>query len=396
LSVTPITTSGQITGNTFIKLGRDGAHRLAPADFYAGVQNTVISQNRFLASNWMICRMNGANGTQFTQNYCEFTNSIGDFPLISVMSDVNTTVENKNVYVDKNIIRSIGTPTGTVIGVYQDDWSRHSVNVSVSGNYIEGEDPIRVLGSYDGLVIDGNHIITTVGTKGIYIEPHGTTGGTEANGVFRGLRVTNNTGEGQMLIVGKSGFTGTYGDECLIDGNTYGDAGFGLLTQYIPTVTITNNKFKGSSYAVTPRDATLVNVHNNILDAPGGSEIVPVTVTTLIQRRNRLVDGTALDVDDATGITTLASAATVNIYGSAPTNCVSITGSTSISAFDDAPVGVIRHVSFVGALDLVDGTSFKLPGNANITTAANDSAVFKSNGSSSWICEQYTRAATAP
>lgn len=93
---------------------------------------------------------------------------------------------------------------------------------------------------------------------------------------------------------------------------------------------------------------------------------------------------------------TLASASTVNI-GAAASDNVIISGTTTITAFDNVNNGVKRWVRFSGALTLThNGTSLILPGAANITTAANDTAEFISLGGGNWQCIRYTKASVAP
>lgn len=94
-------------------------------------------------------------------------------------------------------------------------------------------------------------------------------------------------------------------------------------------------------------------------------------------------------------LVTLASASTVNI-GAAAANTISITGTTTITAFDTIAAGAKRKLIFGGALVLThNATSLILPGGANITTAANDTAELVSLGSGNWRCTDYMRAASA-
>lgn len=88
----------------------------------------------------------------------------------------------------------------------------------------------------------------------------------------------------------------------------------------------------------------------------------------------------------------LASAATVNI-GAATGEYLHITGTTTITAFDNAQAGTGRVVVFDGALTLThNATSLILPTAANIATAAGDVARFRSEGSGNWRCVGYMRA----
>lgn len=90
---------------------------------------------------------------------------------------------------------------------------------------------------------------------------------------------------------------------------------------------------------------------------------------------------------------TIASAGTVAI-GAAAANSIVISGVTTITAFDSIPAGALRRVRFTGALTLTHNvTTLILPGAANITTTAGDSAVFESLGSGNWICISYNKAA---
>ncbi|MFA5941409.1 MAG: hypothetical protein WC809_18810 [Sinimarinibacterium sp.] len=89
---------------------------------------------------------------------------------------------------------------------------------------------------------------------------------------------------------------------------------------------------------------------------------------------------------------TIASATTTDI-GAADSNYISITGTTTITGLGTIAAGALRFVTFAGALLLThNATSLILPGGANITTAAGDSAAFVSLGSGNWRCLVYTKA----
>lgn len=88
--------------------------------------------------------------------------------------------------------------------------------------------------------------------------------------------------------------------------------------------------------------------------------------------------------------TAVASAATVDLGAIATGSYVHITGTTTITAFGTVASGISRTVVFDGALTLThNSTSLILPGGANITTAAGDVAIFRSEGSGNWRCEFY-------
>jgi microcystin-dependent protein len=88
----------------------------------------------------------------------------------------------------------------------------------------------------------------------------------------------------------------------------------------------------------------------------------------------------------------VASAATCDI-GAAASSQVTISGTTTITAFDTVAAGIVREGVFEGALTLThNATSLKLPGGASITTAANDRFRALSLGSGNWIVLAYQRA----
>lgn len=88
----------------------------------------------------------------------------------------------------------------------------------------------------------------------------------------------------------------------------------------------------------------------------------------------------------------IASATTTDI-GAATGDFVDVTGTTTITGLGTIAAGIERTVRFTGALTLThNATSLILPGAANITTAANDRAVFRSLGSGNWLCVDYIKA----
>lgn len=93
----------------------------------------------------------------------------------------------------------------------------------------------------------------------------------------------------------------------------------------------------------------------------------------------------------------VASATTCDI-GAAASNYVRITGTTTITGLGTVASGVRRHVVFGGALTLThNGTSLILPNaGSNITTAAGDTALFISEGSGNWRCQDYQKADGTP
>ncbi len=90
----------------------------------------------------------------------------------------------------------------------------------------------------------------------------------------------------------------------------------------------------------------------------------------------------------------IASAATINL-STATGNYVFVTGTTGITGITLAQ-GYERTVKFSGALTLTHGASLVLPGAANISTAAGDTAIFRGEAAGVVRCISYQRAAVAP
>ena len=88
----------------------------------------------------------------------------------------------------------------------------------------------------------------------------------------------------------------------------------------------------------------------------------------------------------------IASAATTDLSSSVNQSRVKITGTTTITSLGGGE-NLLRFVRFAGALTLTyNATSLILPGAANITTAAGDTAIFVSDPSGNWTCVNYSRA----
>lgn len=91
----------------------------------------------------------------------------------------------------------------------------------------------------------------------------------------------------------------------------------------------------------------------------------------------------------------IASATTTDI-GAATGNLVHITGTTTITGLGVIQAGTERVLVFDGILTLThNAVSLILPTGANITTAAGDVAIMRSEGGGNWRCISYTRASGA-
>jgi hypothetical protein len=105
-----------------------------------------------------------------------------------------------------------------------------------------------------------------------------------------------------------------------------------------------------------------------------------------------LTGGTLSGALNLAPLVSVGSGATTSI-GAAAANSVTITGTTTITAFDTIAAGAVRSLIFAGALTLThNATSLILPTGANITTAAGDVAEFLSLGAGNWRCVSYQRA----
>jgi len=77
-------------------------------------------------------------------------------------------------------------------------------------------------------------------------------------------------------------------------------------------------------------------------------------------------------------------------------NYFDITGTTTTAGFSTVNAGIMKMVQFDGALQLTHNSgSFNLPTGANITTAAGDRALFRSEGSGNWRCMWFQKATGA-
>jgi len=115
-----------------------------------------------------------------------------------------------------------------------------------------------------------------------------------------------------------------------------------------------------------------------------------------VQRAHAAFIALLRDGKGQTAVKTVASAGTSDIGGE-NSFCVEITGTTTITSFGTNYNGP-RFVRFTGALILThNATLLNLPGAANITTAAGDTAIATPNSTGNgWNITSYQRAATAP
>ncbi len=68
-----------------------------------------------------------------------------------------------------------------------------------------------------------------------------------------------------------------------------------------------------------------------------------------------------------------------------------ITGTTTITSFGTKDAGYEKTLVFDNVLILTNSANIILPGNVNITTGINDTAIFRSEGAGVWRCITYMR-----
>ena len=127
----------------------------------------------------------------------------------------------------------------------------------------------------------------------------------------------------------------------------------------------------------------IVNADINSSAAIANSKLNLASIAQLIQMSSKAID--FAKGSDIASATTTDIGAMVGNYGD-------VTGTTTITGLGTIQAGTFRMVRFTGALTLThNGTSLLLPGAANITTAANDTAGFVSLGSGNWKCVWYQK-----
>lgn len=150
-----------------------------------------------------------------------------------------------------------------------------------------------------------------------------------------------------------------------------------------------------TTFNINSTGATAVNKNGHGgLEALTGGEIVSGN-TSCAWYNGTVYVLTVMPFFDIATLTNLASATTTDL-GTIPTHNVNITGTTTITGFGSTATTTepVYYLKFAGALTLTyNATSLILPGIANITTAANDTAVAMYLGSGNWQIISYTRAA---
>lgn len=111
---------------------------------------------------------------------------------------------------------------------------------------------------------------------------------------------------------------------------------------------------------------------------------------------NNVMRQVMADVRTLAASDTIASASTTDL-GTKDSTFLTVSGTTTITGLGTVSAGIYKFVTFSGALILThNGTSLILPGSANITTVAGDTALFLSLGSGNWKCMFYERISGSP
>lgn len=129
-------------------------------------------------------------------------------------------------------------------------------------------------------------------------------------------------------------------------------------------------------------------IYSEAANSAAGAWILLNPATTSTNLSSLVASGAMPLVDWAD----VASATTTDI-GAATSNFVRITGTTTITGLGTSAATVWRFIRFAGVLTFTyNATSLILPGVADITTAAGDCALAKSEGSGNWRILAYWRA----
>jgi hypothetical protein len=149
----------------------------------------------------------------------------------------------------------------------------------------------------------------------------------------------------------------------------------------------------GFNLAIVNNSSGSITVDGNASETVNGS--LTQTISNRYGAHILVCNGTAwydLKLSDISGTqTSIASASTTDL-GTITTNNVSITGTTTITSFGSSAStsNPIFLLTFAGALTLThNATSLILPGGANITTAAGDTASAEYLGSGNWRVRSY-------
>lgn len=127
------------------------------------------------------------------------------------------------------------------------------------------------------------------------------------------------------------------------------------------------------------------------LNSPDGAVDVPSSIDDYQRAHAAFI--AQLYANTVAAPTVIVPSATTTDIGAAASENVDISGNTTITGFGTVAEGINRKGRFTGVLTLThNATSLILPGNADITTAANDRYEARSLGGGNWIVTKYVYA----
>jgi hypothetical protein len=121
-------------------------------------------------------------------------------------------------------------------------------------------------------------------------------------------------------------------------------------------------------------------------NSPAGSDSISNTLDDYLRSISAILRHTEAQGAALTSTASMSLAAAAGGY-------VHVSGTDTITHLGTAAAGILRTLVFDDVLTLThNATNLILPTGANITTAAGDIAVFRSEGSGNWRCISYARA----
>ena len=162
--------------------------------------------------------------------------------------------------------------------------------------------------------------------------------------------------------------------------------GTGVQGYYYVVSTGGTVNFGAGNITFTVGDWVYYNTANQWVKFETGVDYVPVNQAGDTMTGNLVMSGAAIN---EAGFVTVASATTCNI-GTAASNNVAISGTTTITSFGTANAGITRRCRATGAfLITYNGTSLITANGKNIVTKANDCFTMTSLGSGNWIMTNF-------
>lgn len=232
----------------------------------------------------------------------------------------------------------------------------------------------------------GTHTFTN--TNGLLIYQNGVSGLSGLTGVLADAEGSSNSFLA-MNVRNQSNGANASGDITVTADN-------GTNTTHFVDMGVNSSGFSQGTWTINgTNDGYLYMQDDNLAvgTATAGKDLVLFSGGTLAANERMRIAGTGLvslsNQISYAGAMTIASSATVNLC-SATSNMVTISGTTTITSLGNCTTTNLIYVKFSGALTLTyNATSLLLPSAANITTVANDQAVFQNLGSGNWKCIEY-------